>query len=116
MIDFITALLNSSASNLPTLRPRLPTLFEPLAPRGKFAGTEDFSELDANFSIEEDSSARARPAPRPAQPEGSREQPPYRGILNLSPDRPLGNPARTPAAAQHNISSQAQPMNASQTQ
>ncbi len=84
MMDFFTALLNSQLGDVssPRLSPRIPALFEPIAPRVDLASFDESSSDAADGAARDEIQTDARTVTRAtSQPERA----PYRGVMNVPP-------------------------------
>lgn len=97
MIDFFTALLEPRFSESSPLQPRVPALFEPVAPRAEVGGSSDWAQANEDEMTRAPGRANTR-RPGPAlPPEGGQERAPYRGAMNVLRDLRITQSPAAPA-------------------
>lgn len=95
-MDFLTALLEPQFSETSALKPRVPALFEPIAPRVDFAPFQESADEILNQAARDEIPTRAT-LPYPAR-NFSREREPYRGVLNVPPSHDATDAPISPAS------------------
>lgn len=84
-MDFFSALLHSEFSTAPALKPRLPALFEPVAPRLQVPLVEEVSETQSEETPRAEIQNKQRPIPTSESPDTQRQSPAYRGRMIIPP-------------------------------